>query len=63
MKAAQDRQKSYSDKRRRPLEFETGDHVFIRVTPRTGIARAIKTKKVNTKVYRTFSDTTGVLDL
>ena len=26
---AQNRQKSYADKRRRPLEFEAGDHVFL----------------------------------
>ncbi|XP_050890177.1 uncharacterized protein LOC127095544 [Lathyrus oleraceus] len=51
MKAAQDRQKSYSDKRRRPLEFEAGDHVFIRVTPRAGIARAIKTRKLTPRKY------------
>ncbi|XP_027922733.1 uncharacterized protein LOC114180631 [Vigna unguiculata] len=33
MRATQSRQKSYADKRRRPLEFEEGDHVFLRVTP------------------------------
>ncbi|XP_027932720.1 uncharacterized protein LOC114188322 [Vigna unguiculata] len=32
MRATQSRQKSYADKRRRPLEFEAGDHVFLRVT-------------------------------
>ena len=26
---AQSRQKSYVEKRRRPLEFEVGDHVFL----------------------------------
>ena len=31
MKAAQDRQKSYADNRRRPLEFEIGDKVFLKV--------------------------------
>jgi hypothetical protein len=31
MSAAQSRQKSYADKRRRPLEFEVGDHVFLKV--------------------------------
>ena len=30
--AAQSRQKSYADHRRRPLEFHIGDHVFLRVT-------------------------------
>ena len=28
---AQSRQKSYADVRRRPLEFEVGDHVFLKV--------------------------------
>ena len=28
---AQSWQKSYANKRRRPLEFETGDHVFLKV--------------------------------
>ena len=29
----QSRQKSYADVRRRPLEFEVGDHVFLKVMP------------------------------
>jgi hypothetical protein len=33
MKAAQSRQKSYVDKRRRPLEFQIGDYVYLKVTP------------------------------
>ena len=39
MKAAQDRYKSYADQRRRPLEFEVGDHVFLRVSPTKGVYR------------------------
>ena len=31
---AQSRQKSYSDRGRRPLEFETSDHVFLKVMPK-----------------------------
>ena len=31
MKAAQSRQKSYADKRRRPLAFEVGDYVYLKV--------------------------------
>ena len=30
----QSRQKSYADVRRRPLEFEVGDHVFLKVRPK-----------------------------
>ncbi|XP_072065879.1 uncharacterized protein [Arachis hypogaea] len=44
---AHSRQKSYADQRRKPLEFKVGEHVFLRVTPTTGIGRAIKTKKLN----------------
>jgi hypothetical protein len=33
MKVVQSRQKSYTDKRRRPLEFEVGDYVYLKVTP------------------------------
>ena len=31
---AQSRQKSYADRRRRPLEFEEGNHVFLKVMPK-----------------------------
>ena len=31
---AQSRQKSFSDKRRRPLKFKVGDHVFLKVMPK-----------------------------
>ena len=33
MNAAQSRQKSYADKRRRPIEFEVGDYVYLKVSP------------------------------
>ena len=33
---AQSRKKSYADRRRRPLEFEVGDHVFLKVMPKRG---------------------------
>ncbi|WVZ93724.1 hypothetical protein U9M48_039681 [Paspalum notatum var. saurae] len=39
LKRAQCRQKSYSDKRRRPLVFEKGDHVYLRVSPMKGVHR------------------------
>ncbi|WVZ70864.1 hypothetical protein U9M48_019498 [Paspalum notatum var. saurae] len=32
-------QKSYSDKRRRPLVFGEGDHVYLRVSPMKGVHR------------------------
>ncbi|XP_050897013.1 uncharacterized protein LOC127103813 [Lathyrus oleraceus] len=46
MKASQRRQKSYHDKRRKTLAFSEGDHFFLRVTPVTGVGRALKSKKL-----------------
>jgi hypothetical protein len=34
---AQSRQKSYTDKRLHPLEFEVGDHVYLQVSPMKGV--------------------------
>ena len=36
LKASQSRQKTYADKRRRPLQFEVGDHVYLKVSPMRG---------------------------
>ncbi|GKE58138.1 hypothetical protein Tco_1497323, partial [Tanacetum coccineum] len=33
LKAARDHQKSYADNRRKPLEFQVGDHVMLKVSP------------------------------
>jgi hypothetical protein len=35
--ATQSHQKSYTDKRRSPLKFEVGDHVYLRVSPIKGV--------------------------
>ncbi|GKE59156.1 hypothetical protein Tco_1498341 [Tanacetum coccineum] len=43
-KAARDRQKSYVDYRRKPLEFEVGDRVLLKVTPLKGVVRFGKCK-------------------
>jgi len=39
MKASQSRQKSYGDKRRRPLTFQVGDYVYLKVEPMKGVQR------------------------
>ncbi|GJU62171.1 putative reverse transcriptase domain-containing protein [Tanacetum coccineum] len=36
LKATRDRQKSYADKRRKPLEFSVGDYVLLKVSPWKG---------------------------
>jgi hypothetical protein len=39
LEAAQARQKNYHDKRRKPLQFEVGDHVYLKVSPTKGVQR------------------------
>ncbi|GJT37849.1 hypothetical protein Tco_0937714 [Tanacetum coccineum] len=45
-KASRDRQKSYVDYRRKPLEFEVGDRVLLRVSPWKGVVRFGKKGKL-----------------
>ncbi|GJW16430.1 reverse transcriptase domain-containing protein [Tanacetum coccineum] len=46
LKAARDRQKSYADKRHKPLEFEVGDRVLLKVSPWKGVMRFRKKGKL-----------------
>ncbi|GJQ98606.1 putative reverse transcriptase domain-containing protein [Tanacetum coccineum] len=46
LKAARDRQKSYADNRRKPLEFQVGDHVMLKVSPWKGVVRFGKKGKL-----------------
>ncbi|GKF91696.1 hypothetical protein Tco_0275397, partial [Tanacetum coccineum] len=46
LKAARDRQKSYADKRHKPLEFEVGDRVLLKVSPWKGVVRFGKKGKL-----------------
>jgi hypothetical protein len=39
LEASQARQKSYHDKRRKPLQFEVGGHVYLKVSPTKGVQR------------------------
>ncbi|GJR41176.1 putative reverse transcriptase domain-containing protein [Tanacetum coccineum] len=39
LKTARSRQKSYADKRRKPLEFKVGDRVLLKVSPWKGVVR------------------------
>ncbi|GJS97358.1 putative reverse transcriptase domain-containing protein [Tanacetum coccineum] len=54
MQAARDRQKSYADKRRRPLEFEVGDKVMLKVAPWKGVMRFGKRGKLNPRYIGRF---------
>nr|GEW84711.1 putative reverse transcriptase domain-containing protein [Tanacetum cinerariifolium] len=46
LKAACDREKSYADKRRKPLEFSVGDYVLLKVSPWKGTVRFRKKGKL-----------------
>ncbi|GJU55609.1 reverse transcriptase domain-containing protein [Tanacetum coccineum] len=46
LKAARDRQKSYADNRRKPLEFKVGDRVMLKVSPWKGVIRFGKKGKL-----------------
>nr|GEZ59930.1 hypothetical protein [Tanacetum cinerariifolium] len=46
LKATRDRQKSYADKRRKPLEFSVGEYVLLKVSPGKGVARFGKKEKL-----------------
>ena len=44
---AQSRQKSYADVRRKELEFDVGDYVFLKVSPMKGVMRFGKKGKLS----------------
>ncbi|GKF40893.1 hypothetical protein Tco_0124235, partial [Tanacetum coccineum] len=54
LQAARDRQKSYANIIRKPLEFQVGDHVMLKVSPRKGIIRFGKRGKLNPRYIRPF---------
>ena len=51
---AQSRQKSYANVRRRPLEFEVGDHVSLKVIPKRGVVRFGKCGKLSPRFMGPF---------
>nr|GFC99671.1 putative reverse transcriptase domain-containing protein [Tanacetum cinerariifolium] len=54
LKVARDRQKSYADKRRKPLEFSVGDKVLLKVSPRKGVVRFGKRSKLSPRYVGLF---------
>ena len=51
---AQSRQKSYADRQGQPLEFEVGDHVFLKVMPKRGGVRFNKRGKLSLRYIGPF---------
>ncbi|KAI3790948.1 hypothetical protein L2E82_04403 [Cichorium intybus] len=54
LKIARDRQKSYADNRRKPLEFQVGDKVLLKVSPWKGLVRFGKKGKLSPRYVGPF---------
>ncbi|GKA33116.1 putative reverse transcriptase domain-containing protein, partial [Tanacetum coccineum] len=54
MQVACDRQKSYANLKRRPMEFQVGDKVMLKVSPWKGVVRFSKGGKLNPRYVRPF---------
>ncbi|GKE65639.1 putative reverse transcriptase domain-containing protein [Tanacetum coccineum] len=54
IQAARDREKIYADKRRKPLEFEVGDKVMLKVSPWKGVIGFGKRGKLNPRYIGPF---------
>ncbi|GJU67142.1 putative reverse transcriptase domain-containing protein [Tanacetum coccineum] len=54
MQAAYDRQKSYADLKRKPMEFQVGDSVMLKVSPWKGVVHFGKRGKLNPRYVGPF---------
>ncbi|GJZ38545.1 putative reverse transcriptase domain-containing protein [Tanacetum coccineum] len=54
IQAAHDRQKSYTDLKRKPMEFQVGDKVMLKVSPWKGVVRFGKRGKLNPRYVGPF---------
>ncbi|GKA69751.1 putative reverse transcriptase domain-containing protein [Tanacetum coccineum] len=55
IQAAQDRQKSYADLKRKPMEFKVRDRVMLKVSPWKGVVRFGKRDKLNPRYVGPFN--------
>nr|GEY34997.1 putative reverse transcriptase domain-containing protein [Tanacetum cinerariifolium] len=55
MQAIRDRQKSYADLKRKPMEFQVGDKVMLKVLPWKGVVRFGKRGKLNPRYVGPFN--------
>nr|GEU63652.1 reverse transcriptase domain-containing protein [Tanacetum cinerariifolium] len=54
IQVAQDRQKSYADLKQKPMEFEVGNRVMLKVSPWKGVLRFGKRGKLNPRYVEPF---------
>ncbi|GJX46983.1 putative reverse transcriptase domain-containing protein, partial [Tanacetum coccineum] len=63
MQAARDRQKSYADLKRKPMEFQVGDKVMLKVSPWKGVIHFGKRGKLNPRYVGPFKVLERVKDV
>ena len=63
LQAAQSRQKSYADKRRRPLEFQVGEQVLLKVSPAKGVMKFGLRGKLNPRYVGPFEILERIADV
>ncbi|GKE11828.1 putative reverse transcriptase domain-containing protein, partial [Tanacetum coccineum] len=56
VQAARDQQKSYADLKRKPMEFQVGDKVILKVLPWKGVVRFGKRGKLNPRYVGPFKE-------
>ncbi|GKE92229.1 hypothetical protein Tco_1573324 [Tanacetum coccineum] len=55
MQAARDRQKSYTDLKHKPMDFQVGDNVMVKVIEKVGdVAHKLELPKELSRVHNTF---------
>nr|GFC79968.1 putative reverse transcriptase domain-containing protein [Tanacetum cinerariifolium] len=63
MQAARDRQKRYADLKRKPMKFQVGDKVMLKVSPWKGVVRFGKRGKLNPRYVGPFKVLERVRDI
>jgi hypothetical protein len=57
MSATQSQQKNYVDNQRRPLEFEVGDHMLLKILPMRRVMQFGKKRKLSPRFIKPFEIT------
>nr|GEV47812.1 putative reverse transcriptase domain-containing protein [Tanacetum cinerariifolium] len=63
IQAAQDRQKSYANRKRKSMEFEVADRIMLKVSPWKGVVRFIKRGKLNPRYIGPFKVLAKIRDV
>ncbi|GJY92276.1 hypothetical protein Tco_0508058 [Tanacetum coccineum] len=63
MQAARDRQKSYANLKRKPMDFQVGDKVMLKVSPWKGVVHFGKWRKLNPRYVGPFKVLEKVRDI